>query len=270
MNSFEINTENINKLIQTSIDAGNAIMDIYDTNFVIEEKIDSSPLTEADLVSNKIITESLLKISTDIPIISEESSEISLNERSSWNEFWLVDPLDGTKEFIKKNGEFTTNIALIRQNKPVFGIIHIPATKETYWGSEELGAFYLKNNSSKREKISVCKNKNKKIRIVSSRSHPSGDLKALLDKIGDYETIGVGSSLKFCLLAKGNADLYPRLGPTCQWDTAAGEIIARSSGAIIVDLENKPILYNQKDTFLNPYFIVCANETIKKEILQLI
>ncbi len=271
MSSFEINTENINKLIRTSIEAGNAIMDIYDTNFVIEEKNDSSPLTEADLVSNKIITESLLKISPDIPILSEESSKIEFAQRSLWKEYWLVDPLDGTKEFIKKNGEFTTNIALIKNNAPILGIIHVPAKNETYYGSKETGAFFIKGNlDSKKEKIFVSQEMGARIKVVSSRSHPSNELKSLLDRLNNYETIGIGSSLKFCLIAKGEADIYPRLGPTSEWDTAAGEIIAKSAGAIIVDTKGEFLKYNLKESYLNPNFIVCSSDQVKKKVLALL
>lgn len=261
----------IDKLIRISKNAGDAIMDIYETKFDFDIKSDKSPLTKADLISNKIICSSLKKIAPDIPVLSEESSEIRYHERSKWKKYWLVDPLDGTKEFIKKNGDFTTNIALISENRPILGVIHVPAKNETFWGSKGIGAYHLIGDSvSNKKKISVSQQKKDNLRIVTSRSHPSRELKILLDKLGKFEVVSVGSSLKFCLIAKGEADCYPRLGPTCEWDTAAGEIIAESAGAIIVDLENNQIKYNEKENFLNPYFLVSNNQKNQQMILSLI
>jgi len=259
-----MNREHINKVIEISIDAGKAIMDIYKTDFDAEKKADNSPLTKADLLSHKIISESLKDLTPEIPVLSEESSKISLNERMKWKKYWLVDPLDGTKEFIKKNGEFTTNIALIDNCKPIFGVIHVPVSKETYWGLEKKGSYFIDANFNEL-KMNVSVKNDGPIRIVASRSHPSQELQAYLERIENYELIKVGSSLKFCLIAKGDADCYPRFGPTSEWDTAAGEIIARSAGAIIVDLENKPLKYNKVENYLNPSFIVTnssENETL--------
>lgn len=263
-----LDLKNINRLIDISIAAGNAIMDVYETNFDIETKDDQSPLTRADTISNMIICDALSKMTPDIPILSEESSYIPFNERSKWKKYWLIDPLDGTKEFIKKNGEFTTNIALIINHSPVFGIIHAPAINETYWGSEMGGCYFLQGKSPL-DKVRLRTSNNKdKIRIISSRSHPSGDLKKLLEKLDCFEILGIGSSLKFCLIAKGEADCYPRLGPTSEWDTAAGEIIAKSAGAEVIDITGQSIKYNYKDSFLNPHFIVTNNDKIKSKIFS--
>ena len=251
--------------------AGEAIMKVYKTDFNIQIKKDSSPVTEADLASHEIITSNLKKLTPNIPVISEESCRIPLHERAKWGEYWLIDPLDGTKEFIKKNDEFTTNIALLRNNKPVLGIIHVPAYDETYWGSENLGSYELCGDSqSDAKEMRVSSDSDSKLRIVSSRSHPSGDLKILLDRLKEYELVSIGSSLKFCLVAKGEADCYPRLGPTSEWDTAAGEAIARFSGAMIVDLKNQNLCYNSRKDFLNPYFIVSNNISNKEKILSLL
>lgn len=266
---FSIDEENIQKLIGISKDAGYEIMDIYNTNFEVVSKDDQSPLTKADILSNKIICDSLKRITPNIPILSEESSTISFHDRSKWSYYWLVDPLDGTKEFVNKNGEFTTNIALIKNNAPIFGIIHVPSRNETYWGSKCEGSFMLANDNIKKSLRVRSSKPNSELRIVSSRSHPSGDLKLLLEKLDNYELVGIGSSLKFCLIAKGEADCYPRLGPTCEWDTAAGEIIAISAGADVVTLDDMPLDYNKKD-LLNPYFLVSNNQEIKKRILSLI
>ena len=265
---FFQNQENIKKLIDVSKAAGHAIMDIYNTNFEVQSKKDETPITKADLISNKIICESLGKINPNIPILSEESSNISYSERSKWNDYWLVDPLDGTKEFIKKNDEFTTNIALIRNNAPVFGIIHIPATNQTYWGSVTGGSYYLEGDTySERVKISVSHSQSN-LRIVCSRSHPTGELEELLAKLDNYELVRTGSSIKFCLIANGNADCYPRLGPTSEWDTAAGEIIARSAGANIVSFDDKPLKYNLRNSYLNPHFLVSNSLQTKQKILE--
>ena len=266
MPPISFDQEYIKKLIKISKNAGDAIMDIYESEFDVNFKSDQSPLTKADIVSNKIISDSLYKLNPKIPILSEESSHISFNERSSWDEYWLIDPLDGTKEFINKNGEFTTNIALIKKNKPIFGIIHVPATKETYWGSKTEGSFYIKGNDQK-IKLCVETRMRSKVRIVASRSHPSRMLDILLEEIGEYEIITKGSSLKLCLIAKGEADIYPRLGPTSEWDIAAGQAVLENAGGLMSDLQNKSIVYNKKD-IINPYFIAASNNEIKTKIIN--
>jgi 3'(2'), 5'-bisphosphate nucleotidase len=180
-----------------------------------------------------------------------------------------VDPLDGTKEFIKKNGEFTVNIALIENNNPIFGIIHIPVTNETYWGSQVNGSFYSNKNNDV-ERISVSDNHQNPIRLVASRSHPSEMLSSLLEKIVDYEIIKIGSSIKFCLIASGQADCYPRFGPTSEWDTAAGEAIVRFAGGHVVTTNGDSMNYNQKENYLNPNFIVSNDKINADRILSLI
>lgn len=269
MPPISFDQEYIRKLIKISKDAGQGIMDIYESEFDVNIKSDHSPLTKADILSNKIICQSLKKLSPDVPILSEESSKIPYDQRLKWKQYWLIDPLDGTKEFIKKNGEFTTNIALIYQNRPIFGMIHVPARNEFFWGSKEIGAYHLSGDSySNKKNIRVSKKKaGGELRIVSSRSHPSGDLKTLLDKIEIFKLKSVGSSLKFCLIAQGKADCYPRLGPTSEWDTGAGQIIAESAGAIVVNLKNKPIQYNKGDGFLNPNFIAASSKDLIEELL---
>ena len=268
MSLFSLHKENINKIIEISMDAGRVIMGIYKTDFHIENKEDRSPLTKADIASHEVIFRSLRKLTPNIPVLSEESSRIPLSERIRWKEYWLVDPLDGTKEFIKRNGEFTTNIALIRNNRPIFGAIHAPAKGETYWGTQEDGSYYMNGNSSSDVQIiRVSENTNNKLKIVSSRSHPSPILNSLINKIDDYELVTIGSSLKFCLVAKGDADFYPRLGPTSEWDIAAGEAIVKYAGGCIYTLEGELINYNLKNTYINPSFFVCKNEHLWKEMV---
>ncbi len=272
MNKFSLEGLHVNNLIEISITAGKAIMEIYKSDFNINLKSDKSPLTQADILSNDIIISSLNKITPNTPIISEESSNIPFEERCKWKEYWLIDPLDGTKEFIKKNGDFTTNIALIRNNKPIFGIIHAPDRDETYWGSVENGCYFLKGDSFEDSKeINVSANDSSMLRIVSSASHPSTYLSNVLDKINNYELITAGSSLKFCMIAKGDADCYPRLGLTSEWDTAAGDVIARSAGAYTFALDGMQLKYNQnKEGYLNPHFIVTNSLETKEMILSLI
>lgn len=260
MSSFSFNKENIDKLIEISIDAGDSIMGIYETDFDFKQKEDRSPLTEADILSNKIITQSLGKLTPNIPILSEESANIPIINRLNWNEYWLVDPLDGTKEFIKKNGEFTTNIAFIKNNRPIFGIIHAPAINETYWGTKDIGAYFLNGDcKSGTEKIRTNSSHSSKIRIITSRSHPNPRLQTILDDLDDYELFEAGSSLKFCRIASGKADCYPRLGPTSEWDTAAGEAILLSAGGCVLTGEGSPLNYNKEEGYLNPNFIASAD-----------
>ena len=263
------NKQLIDELIVISKEAGEAILSVYNSDFDYQMKDDLSPLTEADKISHQIIYKRLTEITPDIPIISEEGSSIAFNIRSSWKQYWLIDPLDGTKEFLKRNGEFTVNIALIENNRPILGIIHIPITNETYWGSKKTGSFYTKGNKDAK-KISVSKGIKSYIRIMASRSHSSDTLESLLKKIEKYKIINRGSSLKFCLIASGYADVYPRFGPTSEWDTAAGEAIVTFAGGMVVTLENKLIKYNLKESYLNPSFIVSNNKILVDKLLDLV
>lgn len=249
----------IEKLIPVAIKAGEEILEIYKTDFDVEIKGDNSPLTIADKKSNAVIIDALNSKYPDIPIISEENKLIAYDDRKHWDYCWMVDPLDGTKEFIKKNGEFTVNIALIHKGVPIAGIVHVPATKETFYAQKNKGAFKITGDVVSKIKISPLA-QNNVLRIVGSRSHGSPELETYVDnmksKFHAVEFVATGSSLKFCILAEGKADVYPRLGPTMEWDTAAGQIVAMEAGAIVnVYNEDKPLLYN-KENLLNPYFIV--------------
>ena len=266
MDYIQIKSELIEQLIEISKEAGKAILEVYNTNFDYQIKEDLSPLTRADTLSNNIICERLKVLTPEIPILSEENSDIPFNIRSLWKKYWLVDPLDGTKEFIKRNGEFTVNIALINNNEPVFGVIYIPVNNRLFWGSRDYGSYEIKSDMRER-KIQVSdKNINK---IACSRSHSNPEFNNFLDKLDTYKTMKIGSSLKFCLIANGEIDIYPRLGPTSEWDIAAGEAILRSAGGCIIDLEGKNILYNKKN-IINPSFIAASNLNIAEEILDLI
>ena len=266
---MQLNKQLIISTIEIAKEAGEAISQIYNSDFDYQIKKDLSPITAADRLSHKIITERLKILTPEIPILSEENCDIPFKVRTQWADYWLVDPLDGTKEFINNNGEFTVNIALISNNTPILGIIHIPITHETYWGSKNKGSFYLNENDDV-VSISVSNNHQNPIRIVASRSHPSEMLNDLLEKIIDYEIIKVGSSIKFCHIASGQADCYPRFGPTSEWDTAAGEAIVSSAGGHVVAASGNSMKYNVKEEYLNPNFIVSNGKIISERILSLI
>jgi len=264
-----LNEQLISSTVEIAKEAGMAITEIYNSDFDYQLKKDLSPITAADNLSHNIITERLKTLTPKIPILSEENCNIPYKIRSQWTQYWLVDPLDGTKEFIKKNGDFTVNIALIDNNKTVFGVIHIPVSNETYWGSKGNGSFYANENNDVKQ-IYVSDNHHNPIRLVASRSHPSEILNDLLEKIIDYEIIEVGSSIKFCLIASGQADCYPRFGPTSEWDTAAGEAIVSYAGGRVVNTNGDSMNYNVKEDYLNPNFIVSNGKIILERILSLI
>ena len=266
---MQLNKQLIISTIEIAKEAGEAINQIYNSDFDYQIKKDLSPITAADRLSHKIITERLRILTPEIPILSEENCDIPFKVRAQWADYWLVDPLDGTKEFINNNGEFTVNIALISNNTPILGIIHIPITHETYWGSKNKGSFYLNENDDV-VSISVSNNHQNPIRIVASRSHPSDMLNDLLEKIIDYEIIKIGSSIKFCHIASGQADCYPRFGPTSEWDTAAGEAIVRYASGHMVTLNGNLMNYNAKEDYLNPNFIVSSDKIISESFLSLI
>lgn len=240
-------------------EAGQKILTIYEKDFAIYEKSDESPLTEADLAAHNVIVAQLQSIS-DLPILSEESADIDWATRQKWQQYWLVDPLDGTKEFIKKNGEFTVNIALISQGKPVLGVVYAPVLDETYVGVEGHGAYKLSDG----EKLSISPKKhqaNDIWKVVGSRSHQSDEIKAFLTNLaGNSELVAMGSSLKLCLVAEGKAHLYPRLGPTSEWDTAAAQAVVEAAGGKVLvykdEATDSPLRYNQKESLLNPFFLV--------------
>ena len=241
-----------------AVRAGEAILRVYQGGFDVVTKADDSPLTQADLASHRVITEALGHLAPDIPLLSEESADVPFAERSGWREYWLIDPLDGTKEFIKRNGEFTVNIALIRDHRPVLGVVHVPVTGVTYSGIVGAGAHRGEGGAADRP-ISIRLPCAQPPVVVGSRSHANPDLERYLAALGDYELVSMGSSLKFCLLAEGRADFYPRLGPTSEWDTAAAHAIVLAAGGRIVTLDGEPLRYNLKESLLNPPFLVIAD-----------
>ena len=245
---------------QIAQSAGLKILEIYETDFSVVKKDDNSPLTLADTEAHKIICESLSKLTPSIPILSEESSHIDFSERSRWSQYWLVDPLDGTREFIKKNGELTVNIALVDGNKPILGVVYVPVSETSYIATINYGAHKsVKENDLK--KISVSKADINNITVAGSRSHGNDKQKTFISNIKNADILSIGSSQKFCLIAEGRADVYPRFGPTSEWDTAAAQCIVEESGGCVVDENFKPIQYNTKDSLINPSFLVIADLT---------
>ena len=242
-----------------AVEAGDRIMEVYNSNEEInyEKKIDHSPLTIADKKSHETIVNHLQK--TDIKIISEESKTISFDERRNWDIYWLVDPLDGTKEFIKKNGEFTVNIALIKNNKPCLGIVYCPVIKVLYWNDEHM-IVYKKTNSKTQiiEKRKPVNENDEGLRIVVSRSHMSDKTSEYVNKLKNPKLISCGSSLKFLYIADNKADIYPRFGPTMEWDTAAAHSILNTLEIPVINHETGRELSYNKENLLNPYFIIKA------------
>ena len=253
----------LDSIVTISHKAGDGILDIYNDkkkSSKIILKDDNSPLTLADKASNTIICKELDKLTPNIPILSEEGKNIESISRKEWNLFWLIDPLDGTKEFINKNGEFTVNIALIENGSPVLGVVYAPVINITWYGGSGIGSYKLTSNMEKNEiKVDIPKN-NTNLKIVSSRSHSNNvKLEKFLEKIEKYELIKMGSSMKICLVADGRAHLYPRFGPTMEWDTAAAHAVVKFAGGKIISLDNEKELSYNKEELLNPEFMVQYN-----------
>ena len=235
--------------------AGDAILEVYASDFTVQNKDDESPLTLADLASHRCLVEELESLTPDIPIISEESGLPEFATRSSWSRYWLIDPLDGTKEFVNRNDEFTVNVALIVDHRPALGVVHVPVRNRTYVGCEGVGSEVRDGDASPRT-ISVAEAGRSPVRVVGSRSHRGKSLDAFLDKLGDYDMVPMGSSLKFCVVAEGGADVYPRLGPTSEWDTAAAQAVVEQAGGAVLELDGSPLSYNTKEEILNRHFVV--------------
>lgn len=245
------------QVVSLAREAGVSVMAIYETgNVDVQIKVDASPLTQADLASHRIIVEGLSRLTPGWPILSEESTKISFEQRSAWQRYWLVDPLDGTKEFINRTGEFTINIALIENGFPILGVVYAPVVERMYFALTGSGAF--READGKASQVRVCVYNGGTVRIVASRSHRGERLDAFLTRLGEYEAVSMGSSLKLCLVAEGCADLYPRLGSTMEWDTAAAQCIVEAAGGAVEDINGIRLRYNKPD-LLNPEFVVSGN-----------
>lgn len=242
-------------------DAGREILEVYASSFSVEEKEDRSPLTEADLRSERVILAGLRRLAPEIPVLSEESARVPYATRRHWGRLWVVDPLDGTKEFVQRNGEFTVNIALVDDHRPVLGIVHAPALERDYFACEGVGAF-RSDAAAAGTPIRVTKRGNGPARVVGSRSHRGSSLDGFLSRVGPHEFVEVGSSLKLCLVAEGRADVYPRLGPTSEWDTAAGQCVLEQAGGVVLRLDGEPLSYNAREEVLNPHFVGIADPDV--------
>jgi 3'(2'), 5'-bisphosphate nucleotidase len=241
-------------------EAGLAIMRIYVQDFAVESKSDNSPLTAADLASHRIICEGLAALTPDVPVLSEESADIPWDQRRGWSRYWLVDPLDGTREFVKKNGEFTVNIALIENGVSVLGVVYAPALDYLAHAERGVGAFVRDGASD--VALMTQQPAPTPLRVAASRSHLDARTAAALEKMGATERIGMGSSLKFCRIAEGRIDVYPRFGPTSEWDTAAGQCVVEAAGGAVLRLDGSVLAYNTKESLLNPDFIVLGDSRL--------
>ena len=246
--------------VEISREAGRKILEIYESGYEVQEKEDKSPLTDADLAAHNVIVERLTKLTPDIPILSEESAKLPFETRQQWKTYWLVDPLDGTREFIKRNGEFTVNIALINDHKSIIGVVHVPVLDIDYFAWDKGGCYKAESNKPATP-IKVKKLDGNKLVLAGSRSHGSELMQTYMKNIGDVDLLSMGSSLKFCLVAEGKADLYPRLGLTSEWDTAAAHCVVIEAGGFITKTDMAPLEYNTKDSLLNPFFFVFGDDT---------
>ncbi len=258
----------VERVIEICTRAGEAILEVYNSSAELEvdTKADDSPVTAADLAAHAVLAPALAELIDGVPVLSEEQEMPSFEERSRWQRYWIVDPLDGTKEFIRRNGEFTVNVALIENGEPVLGVVHVPVLDITYAGAKNHGAF--KRNAEGEQEIRVRAlqprlDAGEPVELVASRSHGAGAVDKLVERIesslGTVVCKNMGSSLKLCLVAEGAADLYPRLAPTCEWDTAAAQAVVEAAGGTVVDEGFRLLRYNTKDSLLNPFFYVIGD-----------
>ncbi|MEO8671306.1 MAG: 3'(2'),5'-bisphosphate nucleotidase CysQ [Tahibacter sp.] len=241
--------------------AGEAILAVYQSDFAVQHKDDRSPLTAADLAAHRVIVDGLSHLTPELPILSEESAEIPASERAGWQRYWLVDPLDGTREFVKRNGEFTVNIALIDAHRPVIGVVQAPVTGELWFAWHDGGAWGQKEPGSAQISLRT-RARATPLRVAGSRSHASERESALLARLGAVNKLAIGSSLKFCRIAEADADLYLRLGPTSEWDTAAAQCVLEQAGGAVVDLLGNPLQYNARESLLNGDFMAYGDRSV--------
>lgn len=251
----------IEELIPIVYKAGEAILAVYadESNFSVEQKSDQSPLTKADLASNTVINEGLQKLSEIFPVVSEENKEVPYEVRRHYDYYWLVDPLDGTKEFIKRNGEFTVNVALIHEQRPVLGLVYAPCLDEMYWAVKGEGAYMLKDGVTTKLQAPAFSVNDKGLKIVASRSHLNAETEAYVARFDEPAMVSKGSSLKFLLMTDGQAHVYPRIAPTMEWDTAAAQIVLEEAGGKVLRYEDDQPLFYNKENLLNPFFVAIGN-----------
>jgi 3'(2'), 5'-bisphosphate nucleotidase len=255
----------LNELKKVVLDAGEAILKIYGTDFSVEVKEDDSPLTQADLAAHEIIHEGLSRLFPDVPILSEESSIPNFETRSAWCHYWLVDPLDGTKEFVNRNGEFTVNVALIKNHEPMVGLVGVPVSGKLYVGDTDSGLAVVESKGSSKPLAGRLVGDRSDLGVVASRSHGGDKLERFLEILNtefpDMTKQSVGSSLKLCILALGEADFYPRIGPTNEWDIAAAHAVLRASGGELYEMSGLTKQYNTKESLLNEDFYAVSDKS---------
>ncbi len=245
------------ELVDIARAAGDAILTVYASDFDVMSKSDQTPVTAADVAAHELIAARLHKLAPDIPLLSEEGSIAPYTARRGWPRYWLIDPLDGTREFVSRNGEFTVNIALIEGSQAVLGVVHVPVTGTTYSGGAAIGSFQ-RDGTAPEVRVGAATTSRTPIRVLASRSHRDAHVDDWLAGLPEANVIACGSSVKFCRIATGEADVYPRFGPTCEWDTAAAQAVAEGAGARVVTLDGAPLAYNTKESLLNPHFIVAG------------
>ncbi|MEZ0121016.1 MAG: 3'(2'),5'-bisphosphate nucleotidase CysQ [Candidatus Reddybacter sp.] len=268
MDQAVVNKDVVDKVVALCRRAGEAILEVYArSDLGVEVKADESPLTAADLAAHHILADGLEGLLEGVPVLSEEAAAPLFSERSQWQRYWIIDPLDGTKEFIKRSGEFTVNVALVDNHVPVLGVVHVPVSGVTYTGLSGAGAYKIEGDQPG-ESIAVRTmsgrgGADKPVTVVASRSHGAGAVDDLLTRLakdlGHTDTCNMGSSLKLCLVAEGSADIYPRLAPTMEWDTAAAQAVVEAAGGQVLNFDLELLRYNEKDELLNPYFYVLGD-----------
>ena len=241
--------------------AGEAILEVYGQDFAVEAKDDRSPVTAADLAAHHILCDGLAALEPKLPVLSEEAADIPWERRRQWERYWLVDPLDGTREFVKRNGEFTVNVALVDGHRPVMGVVYAPALDYLVHAEAGLGA-WLRSDAGEDVPLAVRQPAPRPLRVAASRSHLDPRSAALLQRLGDIERLGLGSSLKFCRIAEGRVDLYPRFGPTSEWDTAAGQCVLEAAGGVVLRGDGQPLRYNTRPSLLNPDFLAMGDGSL--------
>lgn len=234
--------------------AGREIMAIYEGDFEVTLKADQSPLTEADMASHRLIVKGLQALTPELPILSEEAANIPWKERREWHSFWLVDPIDGTKDFVNRSGEFTVNIALVQDGIPVAGVVTAPALEQEFWGIVGQGAWLHEKGETRQLMVQEPP---REVRVLASKNHMNQETQDFIKTLGPHRLVQAGSSLKFCRIAQGEADLYPRCGPTCEWDTGAAQAVLEAAGGRVRTFDGEPLRYGKED-FLNPYFVAAG------------
>lgn len=248
------------RVVQLALQAGEAILEVYATAFDVTHKADESPLTQADLAAHRLLSTALADMQPGYPVLSEESQSVDFSERGAWTTYWLVDPLDGTREFVKRNDEFTVNVALVHRGEPILGVVHAPALGSTYFGYRNGGAWRTRSESAT-EAIRAAPRVRDPIRVAGSRSHAGDSLQRFLAALGSHELVSMGSSLKLCMVADGSVDVYPRFGPTSEWDTAAAQCIVEQAGGRVTDMQLRTLRYNTGESLINPEFLVFADDS---------